>query len=102
MLCVQDIRVQANVGHEGEQGAGEANHAARAGCPGGREGEAAQARGERNGRRWVKNVLVKVLFFGQVCTLDRMLLLRFHLHPGDFFFHAQLLSGMSDMGRCTR
>ena len=82
VLCVQDIRVQANVGHEGEQGAGEATQAARGGHPGGREGEVPQARGERN-RRWMQNVLAKVLFFGQVCTWVLQLLFGFHLQLGD-------------------
>ncbi|XP_070204899.1 protein hobbit-like isoform X2 [Littorina saxatilis] len=67
VLCVHDIRVQANVGHEGERGAGEATPAARAGNHAGREGETSPGRRERNRGRLLKNVLEKVLFFGQFC-----------------------------------
>lgn len=64
VLCVHDMRIQANVGHEGE-------HRARDATPPGphsvREGEAIQPRRDHHSR--LENVLAKVLFFGQFCGL---------------------------------
>ena len=78
VLCVQDIRIQANVGQEGENEPGEANHVQRADRQAGREGEAIPGRGEgsRNRGRRLKNLLAKVLFLGQVCKHENMVVQR--------------------------
>ncbi|XP_076453404.1 protein hobbit-like isoform X2 [Babylonia areolata] len=73
VLCVQDIRVQANVGHEEEgeeHGAGgETTAPGRPPPAGSREGEAAHEQPARRGSRGrqLSNVVAKVLFFGQMC-----------------------------------
>ncbi|KAK7490635.1 hypothetical protein BaRGS_00018052, partial [Batillaria attramentaria] len=68
VLCVQDIRIQANVGHEGEGGTAGDSGAARNGIRGGR-GRAGGGEGGAGETSRLTGVLAKVLLFGQFCGL---------------------------------